>query len=260
MNPARMPHPLPALAPSTAPSPATGVVRHSAEGGLPATMKRYALAWLPAPTQALYPAGLSWLQGLPAAPAEAAAAAPWRRQFHAVLRGAMRLKSDRSEAELLAVAGRLAAQTRAFELPPLVLDMQAERVVLRPQTPLPASHPLRELCDRCVRELDPLRAPPTLMERALRLSPSHRRQWDKEQRLLAERWGSGEVFHRWRFYVRLSERLPLKARLAAYKTALSQFGLQPWQGLQAQALAVLQQSAAHMPWSVVAQLKLRTPA
>lgn len=211
---------------------------------------RWMVAWLPAPDSPLARCGLSWCQGSKGL----LNAVTWPREFHAVLKESMRLRAMQQEPDLVAAARRLAAHTRPFPLPPLQVALCRDRLVLQPDRPVDAHHPLRVLADRCVRELDTFRAPLSLIERAKRLTPSHRRSLDKEQHLLDERWGSGEVFHRWRFHLRLGEGLPQTLRPAALKAALQHFGTTPWRDLQAQGLAVLRQTGPFKPWTVVAHL------
>lgn len=211
---------------------------------------RYAVAWLPSPSSPLGQAGLTWLHGSKGM----LQALSWQREFHAVLKDSLRLHPPHHEDDFVAATRRLASTLRPFTLPALHPDLWRDRLVLSPERPLDPNHPLRVLADRCVRELDAFRAPLSLLERAKRLTPSYRRSLDKEQHLLDERWGSGEVFHRWRFHIRLGEGLPQKLRPAALKVALQHFGAQPWRDLQAQGLAVLRQSSPFKPWGVVAQV------
>lgn len=215
---------------------------------------RWAVAWLPAPGTALARSGLTWLQGCKQGSKGFLAAISWQREFHAVLKDSLRLRAPQQEEDFVAAARRLAASTQPFMLPPLQADLWRDRLVLCPERPVEAGHPLRALADRCVRELDTFRAPLSLMERAKRLTPSHRRSLDQEQHLLDERWGSGEVFHRWRFHLRLGEGLPQKLRPAALKLALQHFGSQPLRDLHAQGMAVLRQGGPFKPWAVVAHL------
>lgn len=175
------------------------------------TVHRYAVYFAPAPGHALWRAGCAWLgrdarAGQPLArPAQAAVSEPWRYGFHATLKAPMRLRESVSAADLRQALQSIAGETPGFALPRLQVGWLSGRfLALRPSEPIDARHPLRRLADRCVRELEGLRAALTPAERARYLpgdlSP---RQQQNVQQL-----GYAHVLDDWRFHMTLSNSCP----------------------------------------------------
>jgi len=173
------------------------------------TAARYAVYWTPEPDHTLWQAGCEWLARVPSSPvlmwpARDATAEPRRYGFHATLKAPMRLHPERDATSLVDAVRALAERTRRFVMPALRIDWLAGFLALQPRQHLLPSHPLRELADACVRELDPWRAPPTDAELQRRLAdPS----LDDTQREAITRWGYARVFDHWRFHMTLTDTL-----------------------------------------------------
>lgn len=175
--------------------------------------------------------------------------------LHAVLKPLMRLRPGRSERDLLDATERLASRTPVFTLPPLKVATLAGRIVLQPAQRVASAHPLRRLADACVSELDPFRAPPTLIERARRWCQPGR-ALDGEQRTLLERWGYPHVFHHWRFMLMLTAPLPRPLRQPRLTAARVHFSVVLQQQLVAQEIVVCAETMPRTPLEVIARFGL----
>ena len=173
------------------------------------TAARYAVYWTPEPDHPLWHAGCEWLGRDPAWPvlkwpAHETTAAPRHYGFHATLKAPMVLHPDRDATSLVDAVAALAAHTRRFMMPALQLAWLARFLALRPTHHLLPEHPLRQLADRCVRELDPWRAPTSESELQRRLADP---TLVATQREAITRWGYPHVFDHWRFHMTLSDSL-----------------------------------------------------
>lgn len=225
---------------------------------------RYAVYYAPPPDHPLWLAGCNWLGRDPTirdmasgiGPSNADLRDPWRYGFHATFKPPMSLRANHSERDFLDAIERLARRTAAFALPPLVAAALSDFLVLRPATPVRPDHPLRRLADACVSQLDPFRAPPTLMERAKRLSKLGRPLGD-EQRTLLERWGYPHVFHRWRFHLTLTNSLPRARRQALLAAARAHFAAALLHPAPVQDLAVYVEPAPGAPFLLTERFALQ---
>ena len=176
---------------------------------------RYAVYWAPEAGDPMGAFGEAWLGhdpgssqassnrdrlGLSAAMADDLTAEPRRYGLHATLKAPFRLQPGARLAQLTAATDALARSIKAFAIAPLRLTNLNGFLALCPAAP---SLSLDALARRCVTELDVLRAPLTLDERARRkpqfLTP--------EQLQLLDRWGYPHVLEHFRFHVTLTRRL-----------------------------------------------------
>jgi hypothetical protein len=170
---------------------------------------RHAIYWAPEPDHPLWKAGCEWIgrdasssDVLPvAAPNTAVVTEPARYGFHATLKAPFELRADADPVDFAGAVEKLAASTRRFSMPTLVVARLQDFLALCPLEPLAPSHPLRQLADRCVRQLDPWRLPPSKarLERRIAGLDADSRQWT-----YALRWGYPYVFDAWRFHMTLS--------------------------------------------------------
>lgn len=187
---------------------------------------RYAVYWAPPAGSALARFGAEWLgwdaaagvprahPGIPGLPASAAALTetPRRYGFHATIKPPFTLAPGAVPADALEALRALAAETPAFEAPPLRLTRSHGFLSLRLSAPCA---PLAALAAEAVRRLDPLRAPPAEAELARRrkagLPP------EAEENLL--RWGYPWVMDLFDFHLTLSGAFDAET-LAALEAAL----------------------------------------
>jgi hypothetical protein len=168
---------------------------------------RYAIYWAPDADHTLWQAGCEWLgrdpeSGWTAERLREHVGEPLRYGFHATLKAPMRLRDGVSEQDLFVAAQRLAASKASFTMPPLEVTTLRGFVALRLIGAIGVAHPLRQLADACVRELDALRRPPTEDELARRLQSM---DFDATERASIEAFGYPFVFDRWQFHVTLSD-------------------------------------------------------
>ena len=148
-----------------------------------------------------------------------ATADPRRYGFHATLKAPFELNAGCSFAALEEAVALLAAETRAFTLPRLVLGRLGPFFALVPGEP---SSTLQSFAGECVRRFEPFRAPLSAADLA-------RRNPEKllvKQRDYLESWGYPYVFDEFRFHMTLTGSLEpalaealepiLKARFAAF--------------------------------------------
>jgi hypothetical protein len=165
---------------------------------------RHAVYFAPQPEHPLWVAGCSWL-GRDAtrpddlsAPVRPHVGEPWRYGFHGTLKPPMRLTGSHEEWQH-AVAS-LAARTRRFSMPALRVDWLGDFIALMPVQPLGGEHPLEQLADACVLELERFRAT-SEPERTEHTDLSER------QRDHLQRYGYPYVLEDWRFHMTLSDGL-----------------------------------------------------
>lgn len=176
---------------------------------------RYAVYLVPPQNSLLWNAGCRWLgrdaetretfapQDVPGFPAEKlvhATASPRLYGFHATLKAPFRLANGVDEAKLSAEIARLADSVGSFPMPALKVDRLNGFIALLLAGP---GNALADLERRCVVELDALRAPMELAERARRLSA----RLSPRQREYLDRWGYPYVFDEFRFHMTLTERV-----------------------------------------------------
>ncbi|WP_347557245.1 DUF1045 domain-containing protein [Robbsia sp. KACC 23696] len=157
----------------------------------------------------------------PDAPMSAALLDDWTREprrygLHATLKAPFRLAVGQSVVALDAALRALAASTPPFTL---ALQLRALRGFLAWQAAEPAIErgALQALADRCVRELDLFRAPPTAQDRARRLEKAggEAKVYDAREAAHLERWGYPYVFDTFRFHITLTNRLASGEEAAA---------------------------------------------
>jgi len=185
------------------------------------TPSRYAVYWTPEPDHPLWNAGWQWLRrdatcvdALP--PPRPDTETPRRYGFHATLKPPLTLHPRASLSSFLDAVAALAAHTPRFAMPALTVAWLADFLALRPAPAMDASHPLHQLADRCVRELDPWREMPNGDELQRRLA---QHPLDAQQRDHLLRWGYPHVFDRWRFHMTLSDSLPRDATVLRERVA-----------------------------------------
>jgi hypothetical protein len=169
---------------------------------------RYALYWVPAREHPLWAAGNAWLGRNPemtdgGAPPDHAVQ-PWRYGFHATLKAPFRLRDDCEVKDLCQQVRQLARACPDFAMPPLQVDWLDGFLALQPAASLRPDHPLWQLADRCVTELDVWRAPLTPAEHARQ---QHRITAAGQQPLI-DTWGYAHVLSHWRFHLTLSDTDP----------------------------------------------------
>jgi len=236
------------------------------ESGSPAPQAqgRFAVYWAPEASHPLWAAGCAWLGRDPSAPPAPAAlprahvAAPARYGFHATLQAPMRLAEGVSLADLRGAVTALAARQHAFAMPALEVAWLHDFLALRPvQAPAPA-HPLRQLADACVRQLDALRARPAAAELARRTRDGG---LDDAQQALLARWGYPHVFDHWRFHMTLSERFGERSAPDAERFAQAAtrwFADSLAQPLRGASVCIFHEAAAGAPFQLIERMALRT--
>ena len=170
---------------------------------------RFAIYFAPLPETALHRLASRWL-GRDAASGEAVSqpdvpglhaltAEPRRYGFHATLKPPFALREGVEPESLMRAAAALAAGISPFEVR-LRLDQLDGFLALVPDASSPQ---LDVLAERCVRELDGFRAPPSEAELARRRNTPLSARQDAN----LERWGYPYVFDEFRFHMTLTERL-----------------------------------------------------
>jgi putative phosphonate metabolism protein len=128
---------------------------------------------------------------------------PRRYGFHATLKPPFVLAEGFTCEQLDEAVATLARQGVAFEAPPLQLSCISGFWALTLSAPCPLLH---ALADRCVRDLDSFRAPPSAEEPARR----RRVRLTARQDELLMRWGYPYVMDEFRFHMTLTARLDTK--------------------------------------------------
>lgn len=220
---------------------------------------RYAVYYTPPPSHALWHAGCDWLQRDPSSdearqPTHAHVGEPWRYGFHATLKPPMRLAAGCSEAGLREAIAALARRTPRFEMPALSVQWLADFIALRPVALLVPSHPLWQLADACVTELDAWRAQPSPDELQRRLASP----LTAAQRVLLQRHGYPHVLGQWRFHMTLSDSLPPDAALrdTLHHAASQHFAAALSQPLACDALSLFIEPAPGQPFRLLHRYRL----
>jgi hypothetical protein len=175
--------------------------RDAAEAG--AAAPRYAVYFAPAEASPWGRFGRQWLDGawrpsgIDAARWQALLRAPRRYGFHATLKAPFRLATGCTPDMLAARIEALASRHGAVPLGTLAAHDLDGYVALTPEAPPPA---LQGLAERCVLELDDLRAPLSMAERARRRPE----RLDERGRALLEAHGYPQVLERFRFHMTLA--------------------------------------------------------
>lgn len=188
---------------------------------------RYAVYYAPPPTSPLWRKASAWLgrdaytgealdrpalSGLEDLDFDALTADPRGYGFHATLKAPFELAADATEDELLAFAGRFAADRPAFEaeIAPAALG------AFLAFRPVGASPTIAALAADCVRAFDPFRAPLSEFDLARR----RRAPLTPEQDAQLFQWGYPYVFGDFRFHMTLTRSIPDEAVRARVLTAL----------------------------------------
>lgn len=160
---------------------------------------RYAVYFCPAPGSALHAFGREWLAtthvpGIPSERLHGLLAEVRRYGWHATLSAPFALASHASYDDLHDRVADIAEHTSAFDIP-LQLDTLAGFLALRPSGETQA---IDALAERCVRDLNSLRAPVTK-------AAWHRRAatLDDTERALFLQYGYPYVMERYRFHLTL---------------------------------------------------------
>lgn len=203
---------------------------------------RYGVYWAPATTSLWWAWGAHWLgrdeahdialpqpsvNGFGAAELADVTAAARRYGLHATLKAPFRLAEGIDVHQVWQRLRALAATQSAIALGPLQVS-EIDGFLALVSKPLPDA--VRVLADRCVIELDALRAPTSAADLARRRAD----QLDMRAQELVQRYGYDRVLERFVWHVTLSDRLD------ARRLALLRAHVEPEvAGLNAQAPAVL---------------------
>lgn len=185
---------------------------------------RYAIYYAPAADDPLAERAARWLgrdaatgadlpqpeiAGVVAPTFAALTASPRGYGFHGTLKAPIRLADGCTETDFLAAVAYWATTENAFTLPRLEVGSLGQFLALRPAEPSPA---LAAMAERCVRQLDRFRAPPT-PEEITRRRPE---TLPPREREYLEAWGYPYVLERYRFHLTLTDSIAdagLRARL-----------------------------------------------
>lgn len=170
---------------------------------------RVAVYYAPEASDPLWTAGTTWLgrdpetgqdraQPAGATPELTAEAAGYG--LHGTLKPPMRLAPGQSYQDFVAAVAALARSLRAFEMPPLSVQILHGFLAIRETAP---SAELQALSDVVVATLDPFRAPLSAAE----LEKRRRHGLSAGEEAMLARWGYPYVFQLWRFHLTLSRRL-----------------------------------------------------
>lgn len=179
---------------------------------------RVAVYYAPEAADPLWAAGTTWLGRDPeqrrdlvqpsgVGPELTAEAAGYG--LHGTLKPPMRLAPGRSYAEFLDATADLAHSLRAFEMPPMAVQILHGFLAIRETAP---SAELQALSDVTVATLEPFRAPLSDAE----LQKRRRHGLSAAEEAMLARWGYPHVFQLWRFHLTLSRRLS-DAEAGAFK-------------------------------------------
>lgn len=191
---------------------------------------RYAVYYAPPAESALWRKASAWLSrdagsgvavarpalpGLEGLDLDALTQDPCRYGFHATLKAPFELAAGATEDELLAFAGRFAAEHPAFEaeIAPAALGAF---LAFRPEGVSPA---LSELAADCVRAFDPFRAPLSEFDLARR----RKAPLTPEQDAQLVQWGYPYVFGDFRFHMTLTGSIRDEAVRARVLAALQAY-------------------------------------
>jgi putative phosphonate metabolism protein len=188
---------------------------------------RYAIYYAAEPDDALMGLGATWLgrdanrssttrqPDVPGIDPERMAeltADPRRYGFHGTLKAPFALKSEASEADILAACAEFASRIAPFELKGLSVNRLGKFLAL---TPIAEEPDLAAFAEACVRHFEPLRAP--LSEADL----ERRRRSGLTEKLdgYLTRWGYPYIFDEFRFHMTLSNKLESEADATALESA-----------------------------------------
>jgi putative phosphonate metabolism protein len=192
-------------------------------------MPRYAVYFSPAITSPWWAFGAGWLgrdecrnQPLEQAELEeisreafyAMTQAPRRYGFHATLKAPFHLKSNFGKSDLIEKLVHLSKQLKPVELGALCAVKMGDFVALVPQK---MSTQLSYLAEKCVTEIDDMRAPLTAIEIARRNVDSA----DVRGQFLLEKFGYPHVMERFIFHFTLSGRVTPQVADSLLKTVVS---------------------------------------
>ncbi|WBU63420.1 DUF1045 domain-containing protein [Paracoccus aerodenitrificans] len=170
--------------------------------------RRYAVYYTPSPG-GFADFGASWLGWDPVSGQEVAqpdlpgldlaeiTETPRKYGFHATLKPPFRLADDATPEKLRDAVAMQAQELKPVSLPGLRLERIGPFLALTPQGDTSG---LRDLADKLVRSLDPLRAALTEQEIAKR-NPE---RLSERQRILLKQWGYPYVMEEFRFHITLS--------------------------------------------------------
>ncbi|WP_137177696.1 DUF1045 domain-containing protein [Roseomonas sp. AR75] len=167
--------------------------------------------------------------------------------LHGTLKPPFRLATDWHAFRADAMA--LAARTRPFAMPPLVLAEHHGFLALLEGTKSPE---LQALCDTCVEALDRHRATPTPEEIARR-RPERATERQREH---IHRWGYPYVFDEWWFHVTLSRRLTEAERAVVQPVLAAHLGNLAAQARRVTELCLFTQGAPGAPFLIAERLPL----
>ena len=172
-------------------------------------------------------------------------AAPRRYGFHGTLKPPFFLAEGVGEADLYEATAKLAANRRAFDLPPLRLDAIGSFLALTPSAPCPE---LEKLARACVVELDRFRRPPGPEELARRRGKGLTAAQDS----LLEQWGYPYVLEEFRFHLTLTGGIPDADERERTRAALSALlGPLVGQPVPVREISVFRQPGPDEPFTVV---------
>jgi hypothetical protein len=220
---------------------------------------RAALYWAPRLDDPLHARGSAWLgrdaetgaalpqPSLPGLDITAITADARGYGLHATLKPPFRLRTSWQALRDDAMA--LAARTRPFALPPLVLAEHHGFLALLESGKSPA---LQAFCDACVEALDAHREAP-LPEEIARRRPE---RMTPRQRELLHRWGYHYVFDEWWFHVTLSRRLTPEERALVQPALAAHLGDTPALPRRVTELCLFTQAAPGAPFLIAERLPL----
>ena len=220
---------------------------------------RVGLYWAPRIDDPLHALGSHWLgrdaetgaamtqPALPGIDMAELTADPRGYGLHATLKPPFRLATDWHALRADALA--LAARTRPFALPPLVVAEHHGFLALVESV---KSEDLQALCDACVTDLDAHRAPPTEAEIARR-NPA---RMTERQRAHLHRWGYHYVFDEWWFHVTLTRRLDEAERAVVQPALAAHLGAAPALPRRVTELCLFTQAAPGTPFLIAERLPL----
>lgn len=223
-------------------------------------MTRYAIYFAPHPDSLWHLQGSQWL-GYDAYTGQAVAQcrlpdlstsrlhtltqAPARYGFHATLKAPFALTQDGSESQLLQMVKTFAAEQSALQLENLCIRQLGHFLAICPN---PTNNDLDALAMRCVRYIDPLRAPPDVATLARR----HEEGLSERQEVLLQRWGYPYTEEEFRFHMTISGSLK---RCDAMTVARLHHGAEQHflhvmknQPLKIDALCIFRQEEIHLPF------------
>jgi len=192
-------------------------------------MPRYAVYFSPAITSPWWAFGAGWLgrnecSNLPLEQAKleeissealyAMTQSPRRYGFHATLKAPFHLKSNFGESDLIEKLVLLSKQLQPVELGSMCAVKMGDFVALVPQA---MSTQLNTLAEKCVTEIDDMRAPLTAIEIARRNVDSS----DVRGQFLLEKFGYPHVLERFIFHFTLSGRITPQEADSLIKTVMN---------------------------------------